>query len=434
MLNDPLDNSMETELGALPSEWEIVPLGDLATLSTGGTPRRERPEYWNGTIPWVKTGEVNYGVIRSTEEHITEEGMANSSARLYPAGTLLVAMYGQGITRGRAAILGIEATINQACAAIRVGNKIDTRFLFFAFKHQYEAIRDLGHGANQRNLNMLILRGVKFPVPPLAEQQAIALVLRTVQQAKEVTETVIAAARQLKQSLMRHLFTYGPVPVEQADQVPLRDTGYGAVPETWKTMLLSECAVVQTGVAKGRKLNGAEAISVPYLRVANVQDGYLDLSEIKTIAIRHSELARFSLATGDVVLTEGGDFDKLGRGFIWNGEVPGCVHQNHIFAVRANRDLVMPEFLAYLTQSAYGKAYFLSVAHKTTNLACINTTKLKAFPALVPPKQLQQEIVASMKGVDQKIAVEVKKRNALDTLFCTLLNKLMTGKVRLSED
>ena len=412
MANDLLNNSMkDTELGPLPSEWEIVPLGDLATLSTGGTPSRERQVYWNGTIPWVKTGEVNYGVIRSTEECITEEGMANSSARLYPAGTLLVAMYGQGITRGRVAILGIEATINQACAAVRVGNKIDTGFLFFAFKQQYEAIRDLGHGANQRNLNMLILRGVKFPVPPLAEQQAISHVLRMVQRAKEATEKVIAATRKLKQSLMRHLFTYGPVPVEQADQVPLRETDFGSVPEAWKTTSLNECAVVQTGVAKGRKLNGAEAISVPYLRVANVQDGYLDLSEIKNIEIRRSELSRFSLEAGDVVLTEGGDFDKLGRGFIWNDEVQGCVHQNHIFAVRANRNLLIPDFLAYLTQCAYGKAYFLSVAHKTTNLACINTTKLKAFPALLPSMEEQREIIQAMQGVDKKLAI------ALDRIF-----------------
>ena len=93
------------------------------------------------------------------------------------------------------------------------------------------------------------------------------------------------------------------------------------------------CSEVQTGVAKGRRLNGADTISVPYLRVANVQDGFLDLSEMKSIEIRRSELERYSLQAGDVVLTEGGDFDKLGRGFIWNGEVRCCVHQNHIFAL-----------------------------------------------------------------------------------------------------
>jgi type I restriction enzyme S subunit len=186
-------------------------------------------------------------------------------------------------------------------------------------------------------------------------------------------------------------------------------------------------------VAKGRILNGAEVVSVPYLRVANVQGGYLDLTEIKTIEIRRSEIPRYSLRAGDVVLTEGGDFDKLGRGFIWNGEVPGCVHQNHIFAVRANRDLILPEFLAYLTQSPYGKAYFLSVAHKTTNLACINTTKLKAFPALLPPVQDQRRIVEALSAVDRKIAAEEKRRNALDAVFKTLLGDLMTGKLRVRD-
>jgi len=133
------------------------------------------------------------------------------------------------------------------------------------------------------------------------------------------------------------------------------------------------------------------------------------------------------------VLTEGGDFDKLGRGFIWNGEVPGCVHQNHILAVRANRSMIEPEFLAYLTQSAYGKAYFLSVAHKTTNLACINTTKLKAFPALLPVLQDQHRMVDALTAVDRKIEVEGQRRTALASLFKTLLHHLMTGKLRIHD-
>jgi len=108
-------------------------------------------------------------------------------------------------------------------------------------------------------------------------------------------------------------------------------------------MPLSECAEVQTGVAKGRRLTSADTISVPYLRVANVQDGFLDLSEIKRIDIRETELNRYLLQAGDVLLTEGGDFDKLGRGFVWNDELPSCVHQNHIFAVRANRHIINPE-------------------------------------------------------------------------------------------
>lgn len=141
---------------------------------------------------------------------------------------------------------------------------------------------------------------------------------------------------------------------------------------------LGECAYVQTGIAKGRKIAVDEALTLPYLRVANVQDGRLDLPEMKEITIRERERDRFLLREGDFVLTEGGDFDKLGRGFIWRGEVENCLHQNHIFAVRADWARLTPEFFPYQSQSPYGKAYFLSVAHKTTNLASINTTK-RAF-------------------------------------------------------
>src|SRR5262249_47557213 len=147
-----------------------------------------------------------------------------------------------------------------------------------------------------------------------------------------------------------------------------------------------------------------------------------------------SEIARYALQDGDVVLTEGGDFDKLGRGFIWHSEVPDCVHQNHIFAVRPNRKRLLPEFLAYLTQSIYGKRYFLSVAHKTTNLACINTTKLKALPVLLPSLHDQQKIVALLKAVDEKIQMEEHRLGSLNAIFDSALDSIMIGKVRIPID
>ena len=175
-------------------------------------------------------------------------------------------------------------------------------------------------------------------------------------------------------------------------------------------------------------------VDVPYLRVANVQDGHLDLSEMKQIHIRRSEVERYRLQTGDVVLTEGGDFDKLGRGFIWRGELDLCVHQNHVFAVRPDRKRLLPEFFAYLAQSAYGKAYFLKVAHKTTNLACINSTKLKAFPVLIPPTlDEQREIVEILDAIDRKISLYQRKRALLEDLFKALLHKLMTGEIQVAD-
>lgn len=260
------------------------------------------------------------------------------------------------------------------------------------------------------------------------EQRTIAGLLWRTQDLLRVCEDTIEAAQKLKLVAMRELFTRG------LRGEPQRETEFGPVPDSWVSSPLDECAEVQTGAAKGRRFSDGETVEVPYLRVANVQDGHLDLSEMKKIKIRRSEIDRYRLKPGDVVLTEGGDFDKLGRGFIWRGELDLCVHQNHVFAVRTDRGRLLPDFFAYLAQSAYGKAYFLKVAHKTTNLACINSTKLKAFPAVFPPTlDEQREIVAVLDAIDRKIDLHRKKRAVLEELFKALLHKLMTGEIRVDE-
>src|SRR6266700_3074656 len=119
-------------------------------------------------------------------------------------------------------------------------------------------------------------------------------------------------------------------------------------PEGWKIIPLASVAEIRTGLAKSSQRKSIDPVQVPYLRVANVQDGHLDLSEMKTIRIRKSELEGLLLRPDDVVLTEGGDFDKLGRGFIWEGQIDPCVHQNHIFAVRVHREKLLPRYFAYL--------------------------------------------------------------------------------------
>jgi len=264
-------------------------------------------------------------------------------------------------------------------------------------------------------------------LPPLSEQRKIAAVLGLVQRAIEQQERLIALATELKKTLMHKLFTEG------LRGEPQKQTDIGPVPESWEVKPLRDCCVVQTGIAKGRKVDTSEALTLPYLRVANVQAGHLDLSEMKTITIRRKEKDRYMLRKGDIVLTEGGDFDKLGRGFIWNGEIEDCVHQNHIFAVRVDQSRLIPEFFAHLSQSPYGKAYFLSVAHKTTNLACINTTKLKGFPVLIPTRVEQEEIVRTLEAVDAKLTQHVRKKQTLADLFCTLLHQLMTAQIRVHD-
>jgi type I restriction enzyme M protein len=157
-------------------DWPVVQVGDVASIRSGGTPDRSNDAYWGGTIPWIKTGQIDFDVIQSADEFITQAGLENSAARMFPAGTILMAMYGQGVTRGRVAILGIDATTNQACAAIEVASpSIDRDFLYWSLAGKYLELRAISEsrGGNQSNLNSQLIRDVKIPLPDLETQRAI---------------------------------------------------------------------------------------------------------------------------------------------------------------------------------------------------------------------------------------------------------------------
>ena len=154
------------------------------------------------------------------------------------------------------------------------------------------------------------------------------------------------------------------------------------LPDGWKNKRLDKVAIIQTGIAKNQN-SRQETVELPYLRVANVQDGFLDLSEIKTINVHKDKVDRYRLKNGDVLLTEGGDFDKLGRGAVWEDQIPNCVHQNHVFVVRVNNSELLPSFLSAQTGSSYGKRYFLNCSKQSTNLANINTP-LGSFDSVQP--------------------------------------------------
>ena len=202
------------------------------------------------------------------------------------------------------------------------------------------------------------------------------------------------------------------------------------VPEGWERQPLAKVAEVRTGVAKGKK-GLIDPISVPYLRVANVQDGYIDTTEVKNIEIEKSQLERYSLKEGDVLMNEGGDFDKLGRGDVWDARIDPCLHQNHVFAVRVNRDVVEPYFLAALAGSNYGKTYFLGCSKRSTNLASINSTQLKELPVLIPPLCEQRKIAEILLVWDESIAATEQLLANSEQQKKALMQQLLTGKKRL---
>jgi len=194
-------------VGTVPMTWTIRSLGEVATLSTGGTPDRSMPDYWNGEIPWVKTGEINYSEIFDTEEKITELGLKYSAAKIVPAGAVLMAMYGQGVTRGRVALLGINAAVNQACVAIFPSELLANSFLYYFLTYKYEYLRTLVQEGTQKNLNSKIIKELFVPLPTVTEQQAISKTLGSIdlklrRQARKVDKLL-----SLKKALMQDLLT-----------------------------------------------------------------------------------------------------------------------------------------------------------------------------------------------------------------------------------
>ena len=268
------------------------------------------------------------------------------------------------------------------------------------------------------------------------EQSKIAEVLATVDQAIEQTEALIAKQQRIKTGLMQDLLTrgideHGQLRTEQTHA--FKDSPLGRIPVEWEVASLGSVADVSAGITLGKTHEGPDTVELPYLRVANVQDGFLDLSELKTIRIPKNHLEKYALEVGDVLMNEGGDFDKLGRGAVWEGQVPVCMHQNHVFKVRPHKNKLAPDFLAAVSASPYGKSFFMMASKQSTNLASINSTQLKSFPLPLPSHDEQIRIQNHFKRLDgalQGSQAELKKQKSLKT---ALMQDLLTGRKRVTD-
>ena len=191
----------------LPSDWQLNRIDAIADVCSGGTPSRQNAEYWGAGIPWVTTAEVHFNRIQDTEQTISKAGLTNSSAKLLPPGTILLAMYGQGKTRGQVAILDIEAATNQACAAIRFRPGHSNEYYFQFLQSKYQRIRNLSNSGGQDNLSSALIKSIKVAVPPLVEQERITEILSTWDHAIETTEQLIENSKAQKKALMQQLLT-----------------------------------------------------------------------------------------------------------------------------------------------------------------------------------------------------------------------------------
>ncbi len=209
-----------------------------------------------------------------------------------------------------------------------------------------------------------------------------------------------------------------------------KQTAVGVIPDEWEVKPLSRLAEIRGGIAKNANVAISDPISVHYLRVANVQDGFLDLGDMSKIELSRGDLLRYKVAPGDVLMNEGGDLDKLGRGAIWRGELDPCVHQNHVFVVRCKAEL-QPEYLNIWTATAPVRRFFLVAGKQTTNLASISKSSLGELPIALPPLPEQHAIAealidlkALLTGLDRLIAKKHDIKQAA-------MQQLLTGQTRL---
>lgn len=190
----------------IPQQWRLPQIKEIASVSSGSTPNRNNSAYWNGNIAWVTTGELSSGHVNHTSELITAKAVKETKLRIYPQGTLLMAMYGQGKTRGTVAILEIDAAVNQACAAITIKNG-NSKFLFYQLKNSYQDIRKLSNIGNQENLNADIIKSYQVPWAPVEEQERISAILTTQDKVIELKEKRLAEKQRQKKYLMQQLLT-----------------------------------------------------------------------------------------------------------------------------------------------------------------------------------------------------------------------------------
>jgi type I restriction enzyme S subunit len=293
-------------------------------------------------------------------------------------------------------------------------------------------------GAAQPKLTMENLGRFRIGVPPRAEQQRIAAYLDA---SCEAIDAAVAAKRsqldtldRLRKSVLQRVVTRG-----LSERPVLKPTGNSwleQLPNGWQLTSLKRIAEIQGGLTLGKEYEG-ELIERPYLRVGNVQDGYLDLTEVSTLELPARVAATVELQKGDVLMTEGGDLDKLGRGHVWNSEIPGCMHQNHIFAVRCSPHKLRPMWLAHVTAAKYGRDYFEATGKKTTNLACTNATKVGEFPIPLPslPEQDRMcDYLDEKLGGLRKISLNIQAQ--MDTLTAyrkSLIHECVTGQRRITE-
>jgi type I restriction enzyme S subunit len=421
----------QTEVGVIPEDWEVKCLGEIASVSAGGTPHRSNPLYWNGDIPWITTSEVSQCTIDHAEQFITKEGLNNSAAKMTPSGTILMALYGQGKTRGKVAILGIEASTNQACAAISLKKDAHPPFVFQFLASQYEAIRNLSNIGNQENLNSAIVRSINILLPPtLAEQEAISKALSDTDAFIESLEQLIAKKLQIKQGAMQELLTGKRRLSGFVTKIGYKQTEVGVIPEDWEVYTLGEIGKFKNGLNKDSQAFGHGSPFINLMDVFGV-NSIASKEQLGLVECTSFEQSAYDLLCSDVIFVRSSVKPSgVGLTVVVEKDLNGTVYSGFLIRFRDGGfiDTTFKKYCFY-EEGFRKKVIGSSSVSANTN---INQDSLKRLSIPLPPTKAEQESIAAiLSDMDSEITSLEEKLNKARQLKQGMMQELLTGKVRL---
>jgi type I restriction enzyme S subunit len=417
--------SAAVSFGQLPATWRIHKVGDLCKVGTGGTPNTKFQEYYEPpAINWIKSGDVKGLYIDRVEHKISEAGMANSAAVPHPPGTVLMAMSGRGKTRATTAILRIEAACSQSVAAITPTEQISSEFLHFQFVQRYSEIRGITGSDDRSGLNMSLIRNIDLMVPPIDEQQNIARILTVVQEAIAQQERLLKLTSELKQALLRQLFTSG------LRGEPHKQTEIGPVPESWDVVPLGSLAKVGNGSTPKRDNESYwQGGTIPWLNSAKIHERFISEADqfVTDLAMKECHLPRVEPRSLLIAIT--GQGKTLGNSALVSFET--CINQ-HLAYAQFKSPRIVPEFVLWFMQTRYEHLRAVSQAGGSTKGA-LTCGYLKTYPVPVPFLDEQREISNIFAALDCKEKIHERKKVSLTDLFRTLLHQLMTAQIRVHD-
>lgn len=435
----------------LPEGWCWVKLGALGAWTGGGTPSKSNSSFWtNGSVPWVSPKDMKVNVIGETEDKITIEAVEGSSAKYVPANSVLMVMR-SGILRHSfpVAVTDRIVTLNQDLRALTPHSGINPKYVARYLGSVARTVLDkcAKDGTTVNSIEASALEQLAVPLAPLAEQRRI--VARIDALFAEIAEGSAALAQtrkdihKFRRALLKAAVTgeltrdwrEANKPAETGHELLARiraerehignakgrgwratafaplDTSYlPELPENWAWATLGEIGEIVGGVTVDKKRRPEDPVVVPYLRVANVQRGHIDLSEVKRIVVERTSAEKLRLLPGDLLLNEGGDRDKIGRGWVWDGSFPDMIHQNHVFRVRLHQDGISPFFVSHYANEM-GRRFFIEKGKQTTNLASISLSKISLLPVPIPPPAEAGEVLCR---VADALASAVDAQTMLD--------------------